>query len=126
MALDQGSSLLIGLGVGSTAWLAHQMSMPSISDIRQVESNNRDIEKSERTAAWVSAALISGVALIARDAGVFIIGGLMFVGINYWYKHANAVSPLSGTVLGDLKIHVPGQISEHPVSSDVVYVDEGI
>lgn len=126
MALDQQSSILIGLAVGSSAWLAHQISMPSVSDVRQVESHNKDIEKSERTAAWVSAGLISGVALIARDAGVFIIGGAMFIAINYWYKHANAVSPLSGTVLGDLRIHVPGQVSETPVSSDVVYVDEGV
>lgn len=126
MALDQSSSIFVGLAVGSSAWLAHQMAMPSISDIRQVESNNADIEKGERTAAYISAALITGVALVAKDPGVFIIGGLMFVAISYWFKHANAVSPLSGTVLGDLRISVPGAVSETPVSSDVVYVDEGI
>lgn len=126
MALSQESSILIGLAVGSSAWVAHQMGMPSISDIRQVEQNNADIEKAERTAAWVSAGLISGVALVARDAGVFIIGGVMFVAINFWFKHANAVSPSSGTVLGNLKVTVPGQLSSVPVSNDVVYVDENV
>ena len=126
MALSQESSILVGLAVGSSAWLAHQLGMPSISDIREVDANNLDIEKTERTAAWVSAGLITGVALVARDAGVFIIGGIMFVAINYWYKHANAVSPRSGTVLGDTKITVPGQLSSVPVSNDVVYVDEAV
>lgn len=126
MALSQESSILVGLAVGSSAWLAHQLGMPSVSDIRQVESDNRDIEKTERTAAVLSAGLITGVALVARDAGVFIIGGVMFVAINYWFKHANAVSPLSGTVLGDLKMSVPGAVSETPVSTDVIYVDESI
>lgn len=126
MALRQEHSLLIGLAVGSSAWVAHQMGMPSISDIRQVEQNNVDIEKSERTAAWLSAGLITGVALIARDPGVFIIGGAMFIAINYWYKHANAVSPRSGNILGDLRVVVPGQISETPVSNDVIYIDEAV
>lgn len=126
MALSQESSILIGLAVGSSAWLAHQLGMPSVSDIRQVDANNVDIEKSERTAAWVSAGLITGVALVAKDAGVFIIGGIMFIAINYWFKHANAVNPKSGTVLGDLHLAVPGAVSETPVSNDVIYIDEAV
>ena len=126
MALSQESSILVGLAVGSSAWVAHQMGLPSVADIRTLDSNNRDVEKAERTAAAVSAGLITGVALVAKDPGVFIIGGIMFVAINYWFKHANAVSPLSGTVLGDTKITVPGAISDTPVSSDVIYTDETI
>jgi hypothetical protein len=127
MALAQESSILVGLAVGSSAWLAHQIGLPSVADIRQSESGNQDIERTERTAAFVSAGLITGVALVAKDPGVFIIGGIMFVAINYWFKHANQVHPATGTILGDTKLSlVPGSISESPPSQDVIYVDESI
>lgn len=126
MALSQEGSLFTGLALTGATWAAYSAGLPHLADLRQVESNNKDIEKTERLIAWVTAGSIVGVALIAKDPGVFIIGGLGFIAVSYLFKHANAVSPLSGTVLGDIKMPVPGAVSQSPVSTDVVYVDESI
>ncbi len=126
MALSQEGSLFTGLALTGATWAAYSAGLPHLADLRQVESNNADIEKTERLIAWVTAGSIVGISLIAKDPGVFIIAGIGFIAVSYLFKHANAVSNISGTVLGDKMLTVPGEVSQHPVSTDVVYVDESV
>jgi hypothetical protein len=126
MALSQEGSLFAGLALTGATWAAYSAGLPHLADLRQVDANNADVEKTERLLAWVTAGSVVAVSLIAKDPGVFIIGGIGFIAVSYLFKHANAVSPSSGTVLGDLKMSVPGAVSETPVSTDVIYLDEAV
>jgi len=58
--------------------------------------NNTDVEKARKGAAWKSAALITLVFLVARDLNSYIISGGALVGIDYMYKHHNAIEPTTG------------------------------
>jgi hypothetical protein len=109
MALANESSLAIGLAVGGVAFTVFNMSLPPLTDVRSADPENGDVFSAERTATWVAAGLVTGVALIAKDATVFVIGGTVVVAMAWLYRHANEVNPVSGTATGDLEI--PGALT---------------
>jgi hypothetical protein len=100
----------------------YDMSMPSLADVRNVDSNNVDIQSAERTATWVAAGLVTGVALITSDATVFVIGGAAIVAFAWMFRHADQVNPLSGRALAPALQLVPGGISDAPIPEDQVFV----
>jgi hypothetical protein len=46
--------------------------------------------------AWMAAAVVSGISLLAKDATVFIVGGAMVVGLDWLTRYANWTNPASG------------------------------
>jgi hypothetical protein len=95
MALKADAEVSIALATSVMAYGAYQMSLPSTADIRSLDPNNADVQGSERTAAWVSAGLVSFVALITKSPNVFILGGATVVAASWMTRHADQVKPLS-------------------------------
>jgi hypothetical protein len=91
-------SIPVGLATAAVVYAVFSNATPSIADIRSAPPNNDDIAKSERMATILSAAIVGGISLIARDPNVFIIGGAMVIGMSLWTRHANAINPATGTV----------------------------
>lgn len=115
------SSIGTGLAVGGVAFTIFGMSLPPLTDVRAAEPENGDIFRAERTATWIAAGLVTGVALIVSDATVFIIGGSTVVILAWLYRHANEVKPVSGLASDDLS--VPGMLASTPQDSG--YLDVG-
>ncbi|NUR38812.1 MAG: hypothetical protein HOV73_01830 [Streptomyces sp.] len=82
----------IALATSVMAYGAYQMALPSTADIRSLEPNNRDIQSSERIAAWTAAGLVSLVALVTKSPAVFSLGGLVVIGASWTTRHADQVS----------------------------------
>lgn len=97
------------------------MSLPPITDIRTAEPENLDVDKAERTATWVAAGIVTGVALITQDATVFVIGGSVVVALAWLYRHANQVSPTTGDATAALTS--PGATSSAPLSAGYLDVE---
>jgi hypothetical protein len=95
------ASVGIGLATGGIAFTVFNMSLPPLTDIRAAEPENGDVFRSERTATWIAAGIVTGVALITGDATVFIIGGSVVVALAWLYRHANEVNPVSGIATPD-------------------------
>jgi hypothetical protein len=93
MSLKPESSIMVGLATGALVFGVYQNAIPTNADIRTVPENNDDIAASEKTALWMSAAVVSGVSLIAKDATVFIIGGSIVIAMSWWAKHSDMVNP---------------------------------
>ena len=89
-------SLGMGLAVAALVWGVFNSTMPPVAEVRVTDQNDRDLAAAERTATWTSAAVVAGVALIAKDATVFILGGAMVTGLAWMYRHANQVHPEIG------------------------------
>jgi hypothetical protein len=121
LALNNESSLAIGLAAGGIAFTVFNMSLPPLTDVRAADPENGDVFSAERTATWVAAGIVSGVALIAGDATVFVIGGSVVVVMAWLYRHANEVNPVSGTATPD--IATPGALSGVP--QEAGYLDVG-
>lgn len=94
--------MAMGLATGAVAYGVFQAHLPPVVDVRTVDSCNRDVHASVKSAAWQAAAATAAIALIAKDATVFIFGGLVTLALAWSYHHANVVSPLTGRASGTL------------------------
>lgn len=102
MALKIENSVLAGLATATVVYGVYQAALPSSADIRSLDAQNTDVAGAEKVAEWTSAAIVSGVSLIAKDPTIFIIGGSMVIAMAWVARHANAVTPT-------LKSLVPAQ-----------------
>ncbi len=98
MALAKENSLLLGLGVAAAVYAVHQNITPNLADVRAAATGDGDVSSTERVATAIGLGLAGGVALLAQDATVFIIGGSMAVAMAWAYRHANTVNPDTGRV----------------------------
>ena len=89
-------SIGMGLAVGALVGLIYQHAMPSLIDHRVADQNDETARSAEKTAAITSALVVTGVAALAKDPTVFVIGGAVVIGFSLWHKHANLVNPLTG------------------------------
>lgn len=95
MALKADAEISIALATSVMAYGAFQLALPSTADIRSLEPGNADIQGAEKTAAWVSASLVSFVALITKSPNTFILGGATVIAASWMTKHADKVSTVS-------------------------------
>lgn len=121
MALAPESSIAIGLATGGVAFTVFNMSLPPLTDVRAAEPENGDVFAAERTATWVAAGIVTGIAAITKDATVFVIGGTVVVVLAWLYRHANEVNPVSGNAVPDNA--VPGMLVTEP--QDEGFLDVG-
>jgi len=73
--------------------------MPPVIDVRANQPNNSEIEKSERTALMVGTGF--AILLTVFSPGryeTFSIAAGALVGIDFAFKHANAVHPATGSI----------------------------
>lgn len=94
--LQPDSATSVGILTAVGVYLIYQNALPSATDVRTAPANNSDVESSRKAAAWKSAGLITLVFLVARDLNSYIISGAALVGIDYLYKHSNAIEPSTG------------------------------
>jgi hypothetical protein len=121
MALADESSVAIGLATGGVAFTVFNMSLPPLTDVRAADPENGDVFAAERTATWVAAGIVTGVAAITKDATVFVIGGTVVVALAWLYRHANQVNPVSGQATPDIGSSVVGMAEPQ----DEGYLDVG-
>jgi hypothetical protein len=95
MSLTPDGKLGLGLTTGVLVYGIYQMQMPTATDIRMAEAGQPDVQAAERGATWMSAAVVSGIALVAKSPEVFVIGGVFTVGLAWMYRHADTVNPIT-------------------------------
>jgi hypothetical protein len=98
--LQPDSATMVGLLTAAGVYLIYSNSLPTMADIRLGPPNDNDVEATRKSAAWKSAVLIGLVFLVARDLNSYIISGGALVGIDYMYKHHNAIEPSTGRLDG--------------------------
>jgi hypothetical protein len=94
--LQPDSATMVGLLTAAGVYLIYSNSLPSMADIRLGPPNDNDVEAVRKGAAIKSTLLIGLVFLVARDLNSYIISGGALVGIDYMYKHHNAIEPTTG------------------------------
>lgn len=109
-------SIAMGLGVGALVGVIYTHAMPSLIDHRVGDQGDDMARKAERTAAITSAMVVTGVAALAKDPTVFVIGGSIVIGFSLWHRHANQVNPLTGRATAPAAMPV-----DNDLSPDMVY-----
>jgi 4-amino-4-deoxy-L-arabinose transferase-like glycosyltransferase len=97
--LKPETSLLGGVAMATFVFGTYQLALPNITDERVAPAHDGDLASSERAASWITAGVVSGVSLIAKDPTIFVIGGSMVIIMAWWHRHANAVAPEFGKVI---------------------------
>jgi hypothetical protein len=58
-----------------------------------------DIDRAEKAATWTSIVAVSGISLLARDPGIFLIGSGATIALSLWTKHSNYTESIVGRYL---------------------------
>jgi len=93
MALARETSLAVGLATAGLVWTIYDGHLPSIAEARVSQPHDDDLAGTERQAAWVSAVFVGGIAYVAKDPTVLVIGGVALVALSWAHRYANAHDP---------------------------------
>lgn len=91
--LTPESSVLVGALTALGVIAIEQHAVPNLTDIAAAPQHDATVESARKKAAIQATVLVVGVSLIARDLNVYVIGGLVLVGMDYLVKHQNATNP---------------------------------
>lgn len=69
---------------------------PGLADIRASDPGDQHVQATRKQAAWLAAGVVAGISLLAKDRTIFVLGGAMVIGFDWFHRHADAVSPLTG------------------------------
>lgn len=86
-------SLTVAAATGALVFGIYTNALPPVVDIRTAPANHPDVASAEKGAAWMAAAAVSAIALLAKDMTVFIVGGSMVIAMSWYHRHANVVDP---------------------------------
>lgn len=75
-----------------------QLNAPNLADVKAAPPGNAIAHGSVKTAAWTSATIVAGLALLAKSPTIFVVGSAMVVAESWKYFHANATDPATGKV----------------------------
>jgi hypothetical protein len=93
-------SIPAALATGTVVLALYQRGMPPALDVRAGKVGDSNVEAIRKQNAWMAAATVGAISLIAKDATVFIVGGAMVVALD-WMTRANIwTNPSTGQVEG--------------------------
>lgn len=96
--LKPNENLMLAAAVGAVVYGTYNIALPTIADTRGLPGNVPDIDKAEKAATWASVAVVSGISLLAKSPEVFVVGGLMTIGLAWTYKHSSSVDNFQSQV----------------------------
>lgn len=109
-------SIPVGLATSMVVYAVYQQATPSIGDIRALPPGNTDIKRSEKQASWLSAGLVAMTSLIAKDPVILWFGSATIVGMAWWTRHANHVTPSLGMPATPTERAVAGSVRDAPAA----------
>jgi hypothetical protein len=89
---------MLAAAVGAVVYGTYNIALPTIADTRGLPGNTPDIDRAEKAATWASVAVVSGISLLAKSPEVFVVGGLMTIGLSWSFKHASKVDNFQAQV----------------------------
>lgn len=114
MALKPEFSVMGGLAVAAIVFAVHSQATPSQSDIQALPAGTPDIDDAERKATILSAGVVSGVSLIAKDPTIFVIGSSMVIALAVWTRRSNWMESIGGKYLTQPEAAAAGTDSTGP------------
>ena len=99
MALNPEAGVLGGLAVATVVFAIHQNATPTQADIQALPAGTPDIDAAERRATWISAGVVSSIALVAKDPTIFVIGSVATVAMAFWTRNSNWTESVMGRYL---------------------------
>jgi hypothetical protein len=91
--LKPEGSMIAGLAVVGLVIANYNLQNGSASSVALSPANDATLTTTNKKAGWTAIVMVSGVALLARDANVFILGMAAVIAMHSSYLHSIATSP---------------------------------
>lgn len=118
MALKPEFSIMGGLAVGAIVFAIHSQATPTQADIQALPAGTPDIDKAEKNATILSAGVVGGISLIARDPGIFMIGSAMAIAMAWWTRNSNYMESIGGKYLSGPEESKAGSANSGPAPAE--------
>ena len=92
-------SIVAGLAVVGLVWADYSLHMGSAANVHASSANHPVLEASRMKAGYTAAILVAGVALIARDPNIVILGGAAIIVMEISMRHAIMSNPETGQIV---------------------------
>jgi hypothetical protein len=100
VALKPEFSIPTGLAVAAVVFAIHQNATPTNADIQALPAGTPDIDIAERKATWLSAGVVAGISLLAKDPTIFVIGSVATVAMAVMTRNASWTESMTGKIVG--------------------------
>jgi hypothetical protein len=96
--LSSSDELITSALAATLVYGIFQLNAPNLSNVKAAKAGNQNAHNSVKTAAWTSAVVTAGVALLAKSPTVFVVGAALTT-VEVWkYNHANVTNPATGKI----------------------------
>lgn len=116
MALKPEYGVMSGLTVGAVVFAIHTQATPSQADIQALPAGNKDVDSAERKATIISAGVVAGISLLAKDPTIFIIGSAATLAMAIWTRHSNWTESAGGKYLSPAESSSAGSANTGPAT----------
>lgn len=114
MALKPEASVIGGLAVAALVFGIHQQATPTQADLQALPAGTPDVDRANRTATWISVVAVSGISLLARDPGIFLLGSAATIAMKVWGDHSIHTESIMGRYLSPSEAASAGTQSTGP------------
>lgn len=119
MALPKEYSLMGGLAVGAVVFAVHSNFTPTMADIQALPAGTPDIDAAERKATWISAGVVAGISLLAKDPTIFVVGSAVTIAMAFATRGANWTESIGGKFLTPSEQSSAGSANTGPAPAEV-------
>lgn len=106
--LKPENSIVAGLAVVGLVYADYSLHLGNMAQVQKTGPNDADVESSRKKAGWSALVLVSGVALLARDPNIFILGSAAIIAMEASARHAIMTNSDTG------QIELPGPSAYAP------------
>ncbi|HEY1618001.1 MAG TPA: hypothetical protein VGG25_10310 [Streptosporangiaceae bacterium] len=92
-------SIVAGLATVGLVYGMYQLNLGTVASAQYTDANHPIMETSRKKAGYTSLVLVAGIALLARDPNIVILGGATIIAMELHYRHAIMSDPDSGQIV---------------------------
>lgn len=127
--LSGENSIIMALATAAFVVGIYNYSVGPVADAHQTAANDGNLLAAAKKAGWKSVVAVAGVALLAQDPNIVILGGAAIIGEELSYRHAIKASPDDGKIQITPASFLPaggGNQVETPGSTALGTYDSGV
>lgn len=97
--LTPEGSVLAGMATLGLVYAVYQLDAGNVSTVAASDPGHPANDASIKKAGYTSFVMVAGIALLARDLNIAILGMAGIIAMDLHYKHASMVSPHNGQLV---------------------------
>ncbi len=96
--LGAENSIIMALAAAALVIGIYQAKIGPASDAHATSANDPNLLAATKKAGWQSLVLVTGIALLAQDPNIVVMGGATIIAEELSYRHAIMASPDNGQI----------------------------